>query len=49
MTKPQIVVGNIEKLLAGMVEETGPSGALSGDPKTHLGALIDRKDLQVGV
>ena len=49
MTKPQIVVGNIEKLLAGMVEETGPSGALSGDPKMHLGAMIDRKDLQVGV
>lgn len=49
MTQPQITVGNIEKLLAGAVEETGASGALSGDPKMHLGALIDRKDLQVGV
>ena len=49
MTKPQAFFGNIDELLANAVEDTSPSGALSGDPKMHLGELIARKDLQVGV
>ena len=49
MAKPQVVVGNLEKLFANVVEETEPSGALSGGPKTFLGELLDKKDLQAGV
>ncbi|HKJ37582.1 MAG TPA: cupin domain-containing protein [Anaerolineales bacterium] len=49
MTKPQAVFGNIEKLLANVVEETEPSGALSGDPKTYLGELLSQDGLDVGV
>lgn len=49
MTNPQAVFGNIEKLLANAVEETEPSGALSGDPKTYLGELLSQDGLDVGV
>jgi len=49
LTKSQAVFGNIDELLANAIEETGPSGALSGDPKMHLGELVSRKDLQAGV
>jgi uncharacterized cupin superfamily protein len=49
LNKKQAVFGNIEELLTNAVEEIGPSGALSGDPKTYLGELLNKGGLDVGV
>ncbi len=46
---PNAIFGNIEKLLANMVDDTPPKNVTSGDPTTMYGELLSQDGLDVGV
>jgi len=49
LTKPQAMFANIDELLASAIVDPTPTGAVGEEPEMHLGELLNRKDLQVGV
>lgn len=46
---PKVIFGNVEALLANMVEDDPPANIVAGDPKTMYGELLSQDGLDVGV
>ena len=46
---PKAIFGNVEALLANMVDDELPTNVVAGDPKTKYGELLSQDGLDVGV
>ena len=48
MTEPKAIFGNLDDLLASMVDDEVPEENITGNPKMKFAELISRDDLHVG-